>query len=130
MPDAIVVWGRRPAPAPPKNRATHEGGGDSFGVVYANNLARSVLNSEPPAQFPAGSIIVREKLIQKDDERPSMLTVMIKRKPGFNKTANDWEFLAVEGDGSKVIERQKKGSCLDCHVSQRERDFVYPQPPN
>ena len=126
MPDSIVFSGR-PARVPQK-QATHEGGGDSFGVAYANDLARSALNSEPPIKFPTGSIIVRQKLIHEGDDQPSMLTVMIKRKRGFNKAANDWEFLAVQGDAVKIIERQKKGSCLDCHSSQRDHDFVYPPP--
>jgi hypothetical protein len=63
MPDSIVFPGRRPAAAPRKEQATHEGGDNSFGVVYANDLARSAVNSEPPIRFPAGSIIVREKLL-------------------------------------------------------------------
>lgn len=51
---------------------------------------------------------------------------MLKRVLGFNPKGGDWEFLLVDGEASKVIERQKKGSCLECHVTQRERDFVYP----
>lgn len=51
---------------------------------------------------------------------------MLKRAPGFNPKGGDWEFLLVDGEASKVIERQKKGSCLECHVTQRERDFAYP----
>ena len=63
-----------------------------------------------------------------DSGTPELLAVMTKRAPGFNPQAGDWGFLLVNGDASKVIERQKKGSCLDCHASQRERDFVYPLP--
>jgi hypothetical protein len=54
---------------------------------------------------------------------------MIKRARGFNSAANDWEFLAVDGALTKIQERQKKGSCLNCHVSQKARDFVYPATP-
>jgi hypothetical protein len=118
----------RPGDAPPKSVATHEGGGQSFGVVYANRHARAAIESMEPSTFPAGSIIVREKLARADDERPELLAVMVKRPPGFNPKGGDWEFLLVDGAGSKVIERQKRGSCLDCHASQRERDFVFPVP--
>ena len=107
---------------PKKNEATHEGGGKSLGVVYVNSLAREFFNA---AQFPPGAIIVREKLAKADDARPQLLTVMIKRDRGFNPRANDWEFLMLDGATNKILERQKEGSCLDCHASQKQRDFVY-----
>ena len=130
MPGAIISSGSRPAPATKKNedKKTHDGGGNSFGVVYVNSLAREAVVAEPRIQFPRGSIIVREKLAQADDTQPQHLTVMIKRARGFNPAANDWEFLAVDGALTKIQERQKKGSCLDCHASQKARDFVYPAP--
>jgi len=123
----IVPRSGRPAPAPPKPAATHAGG-NSYGIVYANERARAAFDTLEPTTFPVGSVIVREKLTFPSDERPQMLVVMVKRAPGFNRAGGDWEFLLVDGEVSKVIERQKKGSCLDCHVSQRERDFVYPLP--
>lgn len=127
MPGAIVSSGNRPAPAP--KDSIHENSWNSFGVVYVNNLARYAIRAEAPVQFPRGSIIVREKLGKADDAQPQLLTVMIKRARGFNPKGNDWEFLAVDGDMTKILERQKKGSCLDCHASQRQRDFVYAPPP-
>ena len=102
--------------------------GVSYGVVYANGPARAPFERPEPTTFPVGSVIVREKLTNPGDETPDLLAVMVKRAPGFNPRAGDWEFLLVDGSASKVIERQKKGSCLDCHASQRERDFVYPLP--
>jgi hypothetical protein len=126
MPGAIIYSGPRPEP-PPKKSVTH-GDGSSFGVVYVNDLARNAMRAEPPVQFPRGAVIVREKLAKPDDATPLLLTVMIKRARGFNPKANDWEFLAVDGAMTKILERQKKGSCLECHESQRLRDFVYPTP--
>ncbi len=123
----LVPRNGRPAPAPEKEPATHQGA-ESFGVIYANAAARGPIGSLEPQTFPAGSIIVREKLSSANSEVPELLAVMIKRAPGFNPKAGDWEFLLVDGAASKVLERQKKGSCLDCHSSQRERDFVYPMP--
>jgi hypothetical protein len=109
-------------------KGAHSNALPSFGVVYANDLAREALASDGRMKFPAGSVIVREKLWKQDDPQPSLLSVMIKRAPGFNRKAGDWEFLMVDGALTEVRERQKKGSCLDCHASQRERDFVYPLP--
>ena len=132
MPGAIIFSGSRPAPSNKENndKDAHEGGSSSFGVVYVNSLAREAVKAEPLIQFPRGSIIVREKLSKADDTQPQLLTVMIKRARGFNPAANDWEFLAVDGAMTKIQERQKKGSCLDCHASQKARDFVYPAPVN
>jgi predicted RNA-binding protein with PUA domain len=110
---------------PRKNEATHENGGKSFGVVYVNSLAREFVSAGPSFQFPPGAIIVREKLAKADDARPQLLTVMIKRVRGFNPKANDWEFLMLDGATNKILERQKEGSCLDCHESQKQRDYVY-----
>ena len=127
MPGAVYQ-----APAPPKNRKdddTHGGTADSFGVVYVNELAREAVNAEPPIQFSRGAIIVRERLASLADLQPQHLTVMIKRARGFNGAANDWEFLTVDGNMTKIEQRQRKGSCLECHVSQRDRDFVYREPP-
>ena len=132
MPGAIIFPGSRPAPSKKRNEdtKTHEGGEKSFGIVYFNGLAREAMASEPPIRFPRGSIIVREKLAKADDTKPQLLTVMIKRAHGFNTAANDWEFLAIDGAMTKIQERQKKGSCRDCHASQESRDFVYPPPVN
>ena len=130
MPGAIIP-NRRPAPSSRKSKdnQTHDGFTNSFGVVYVNNLASEAVNAEPPIKFPLGSIIVREKLAAADDKQPQHLTVMIKRARGFNPAANDWEFLAVDGAMTKIEQREKKGSCLGCHASQKARDFVYREPP-
>jgi hypothetical protein len=93
-----------------------------------NNIAREALTTEPRLPFPVGSIIVREKLTKADDAQPQLVTAMIKRGRGFNSKANNWEFLAVDGAMNKILLRQKKGSCLDCHASQTQRDFVYAVP--
>ena len=86
------------------------------------------MRADPPIQFSHGSIIVRERRATAEATQPQHLMVMIKRAPGFNPEANDWEFLSLDGAMTKIEERQKKGSCLDCHASQASRDFVYPAP--
>ena len=108
------------------SKSDKERDGHTYGVVYANELARAAFAGD--GKFPVGSVIVREKLSQPDDATPQLLAVMVKRAPGFNSKGGDWEFLTVDGGLTKVTELQKKGSCLDCHASQRERDFVFPVP--
>jgi len=128
MPGPTVFSQSRPASTTKKDEATHEDGGNSFGVVYVNSLAREFVSAAPSIQFPPGAIIVREKLAKADDARPQLLAVMIKRVRGFNPKANDWEFLMLDGATNKILERQKEGSCLDCHAAQKQRDFVYATP--
>jgi hypothetical protein len=102
----------------------HEKGADTYGVVYANEPARAAFAAG--GKFPPGSVIVREKLSKPGGATPQLLAVMFKRAAGFNPAGGDWEFLTVNGALTKVTGRQKRGSCLDCHASRRERDFVFP----
>jgi len=97
-------------------------------MVYANNLARQAYSnygSPDFALFPVGSILVREKLMRINSDKPQVLTVMIKREKGFNPEGGDWSFLAIDGAATKVHQRKKKGSCLECHQSASVRDFVF-----
>lgn len=111
----------------PEKEGSHAGESKEFNVVYFNEAAGAALNAARPAKFPAGSIIVSEKLSKPDDAPPQRIAVMVKRAEGFNPKSGDWEFLVVNGTLDRVLERQKKGRCAECHASQRENDFVFPQ---
>ena len=100
----------------------------TFGVVYANDIARDLMLSKEPAKFSAGSVIVREKLSSPAATTADLLAVMIKREPGFNRKAGDWEYLIVSGDGKKIEKREKKGECRRCHDQQAKSDFVFREP--
>jgi hypothetical protein len=118
--------GAPPMPSSPRReKKSHD---ESFGVVYANGPASEGLAKEGRTKFPTGSIIVREKLARPDDTMPELVAVMIKRASGFNPEGGDWEFLTADGMLTKVGARQRKGSCLECHSSQADRDFVFPLP--
>jgi hypothetical protein len=105
-------------------KTSHRRGDSSFGVVYVNEIARRAMMEMMQPQFPVGSVIVREKLRGNDDV-PQLLAVMVKRERGFNKRANDWEFLLLDGRASAVNLRQKTGDCRSCHVSEKKNDFVF-----
>lgn len=109
-----------------KNNNDHEGDTTTYGVVYVNEVGRQAMAAER-GKFPVGSIIVREKLPQLGAQ-PELLAVMIKRPRGFNRKANDWEFLIIDGDASKIRRREKAGKCQECHASQPEKDFVFRSP--
>jgi cytochrome P460 len=100
----------------------------TFGIAYANDIARGPMLSRQPARFPAGSILVRERLLTAPSTSPDVLVVMIKREKSFNPKANDWEFLTVSGDLKKIEKREKEGKCQQCHASAARNDFVFRYP--
>ena len=95
-----------------------------FGAVYLNDFARLALTRTHPLVYPEGAVIVREKL-ETEGGAPEVLTAMIKRRKGFNAAANDWEFLVISGDATKITKREKTGACHSCHKSVSDKDFVF-----
>ena len=95
-----------------------------FGAVYLNDVALASLTQSKPFTYWQGAVIVREKL-ETEAGSPELLTAMIKRKKGFNPEANDWEFLVISGDATKIKKREKTGACLSCHNSASDKDFVF-----
>jgi hypothetical protein len=93
--------------------------------VFVNEPAFEIISTKS-VFFPEGSILVREKPPKSGAGPPDVLSVMIKRERGFNPNGGDWQFLLINGAGTKVKLAQKKGECLDCHKSQAQTDFVYP----
>jgi hypothetical protein len=110
------------SPSRPKVDVTHT---STFGVAYANDIARGSMLSREPAKFSTGSILVREKLLTETAASPDVLVVMVKREKGFNPKASDWEFLTVSGDIKKIEKREKEGKCRQCHASEASNDFVF-----
>jgi len=50
---------------------------------------------------------------------------MIKREKGFNPLTGDWEFMVVDGSGTKVESRGKLESCQGCHLARPDTDYVF-----
>jgi hypothetical protein len=125
-PDGVPVYSAPKSKGKSENNATHEDSPAALARIYVNDLAREAVSGETQRAFPEGSIIVREKLSAPDGKEAEALVVMFKRAQGFNPKAGDWEFLAVDGALKKIQERQKQGSCADCHASQLATDFVFP----
>ena len=75
--------------------------------------------------FPAGSMIVREKLLKAEDTTPELVTVMLKREKGFSPKTSDWEYFVIDGAVSNVKLSEKVGSCSKCHAQAAETDMVF-----
>lgn len=113
----------RPPQLPPKDDPTHA---TALGFAYVNELGRDAFSREPFA-FPVGTILVRERVLPPATDA-DQLVVMIKREQHFNKKGNDWEFLTLSGDATRILKREKDGKCLKCHTSVSQNDFVFPEP--
>ena len=113
------------SPEPSRSRKADPNHAVSLGVAYVNDVGREGFQRKPFA-FPVGTMIVRETLLP-SLPMPERLVVMIKHEKSFNRNANGWEFLTVNGEGTRIVKREKSGKCLGCHVSVAENDFVFPE---
>jgi hypothetical protein len=119
-PKTVTAAQKRACEAP--SRYDHEGG---FINVYVNPVGRDQYLKEKTPTFEAGTVIVKEKLRQKDGKEPRELGVMIKREAGFAPTAGDWEFLLVDGKGNVSNEQRLQKSCAACHRMRAKDGYVF-----
>jgi hypothetical protein len=96
---------------------------DRFINVYVNDIGRAAMMAAQP-QFPIGAVIVKEKMAQPQGE-PELLTVMIKRAPGFNPEGGDWEYLVFDGSGEAIEARGQLANCQTCHSARKSSDYVF-----
>lgn len=98
---------------------------EKYITVYVNEVGRRAMMEQAKPSFPKGSVIVKEKLPDKSSETPELLTVMIKRAPGFNNESGDWEYMVVDGSGTKIEAQGKLENCQGCHLANRQTDYVF-----
>ena len=99
--------------------------GDHFVTNVRDHLAQALAVARSPrgGDYPVGTII---QLIPQE--------AMVKRRPGFSPSTNDWEFfsLDVSVHGTKILSRggaqvlnRFGGSCASCHsAAAKQFDFV------
>lgn len=97
---------------------------DRYATVYVNDIGRHAMLRQKRPRFPLGSIVVKEKLPSAASPAPEPLTVMRKREPGYNPGNGDWEYMVVDGSGTRVLEQGRRVRCQGCHASERATDFV------
>jgi cytochrome P460 len=113
------------SPEPTRSRKEDPNHAVTLGVAYVNDAGRDGFQRKPFA-FPVGTMIVRETLLP-SSATAERLVVMIKREKSFNRKANGWEFLTINGEGTRILKREKSGKCLGCHQSATASDFVFPE---
>lgn len=94
-------------------------------TVYVNATGQQAMMREQRPKFPAGSVIVKEKLLTKDGTAPELLTVMVKREPGYSPDSGDWEYRVYNGQGTKVQGAGKLEKCQSCHALNKQTDYVF-----
>jgi hypothetical protein len=94
-------------------------------TVYVNELGRKAMLEQKSPAFPEGSVIVKEKLAEKSSQAPELMTVMIKHAKGFNPASGDWEYMVVDGTGTKVLARGKLENCQSCHSGRPGTDYLF-----
>jgi hypothetical protein len=98
---------------------------DKYFTVYVNATGQQAMLNRKNPKFPEGSVIVKEKLPAQDSTRPELLTVMIKQKKGFNPASGDWEYMVVDGTGTKVEGRGNMQNCQACHIATQKNDYIF-----
>jgi hypothetical protein len=94
--------------------------------VFVNPIGEKAMLSPKSIPFPVGSVIVKKKVDPRSPQDTALLyTIMIKHKLAFNPKAGGWEFAVVSGDGQQVQARGALESCMECHLPQRQKDFVF-----
>ena len=97
---------------------------DKFINVFVNDAGRRAMLEELRPRFPAGSLVVKEKLAARDSSEPELLTAMYKREAGYDPEGGDWEYMVLDGRGQEVKARGKLESCRACHQAVADTDFV------
>ena len=88
--------------------------------VYVNSLADETITQKRKV-FPAGAVIVKEKL--GDDGAVTGVGGMVKRAAGFDPKNGDWEYFYSDKASGFSIGRLQ--NCADCHGNVKETDYVF-----
>lgn len=108
--------------AAPGSQSPHD---TAFISVYVNHVGRRAMMTQAKPRFPVGSIIVKEKFETFDGQKPELLTVMMKREPGYDSARGDWEYMVVDGGVSEIRARGALGSCKGCHLERESDDYIF-----
>jgi hypothetical protein len=97
--------------------------------VFMNDVAQKHFAVKPFGEYPAGSIIVKEKLMITPSTavKPTIVAFagLIKHPPGYNQATDNWEFFYADTNGAlQRGAKEKLASCADCH-RRAMGDFIF-----
>jgi hypothetical protein len=96
---------------------------DAYCHVFVNDAGQETLKSGS-GSYAAGTVIIKQKFLDKEGTKPALFTVMRKMEPGYDAEHGDWEYSIVDRSGTKVFSRGKTNSCIECHAAYKETDYV------
>lgn len=91
--------------------------------VYVNKVGEPAFSGEGYPHYPVGTVIVKEKYAG-SSTTPMLMTIMIKRQPGYDTVNGDWQYITLDSDGLPILLSTQK-HCQDCHQKVREQGFVF-----
>lgn len=92
--------------------------------VYVNDVGREAMMTRKKPTFPVGSVIIKEKLTSKTSTTPELLTVMVKREPGYDPNKGDWEYLVLNGSATEISKSGILTDCQSCHTVYKHTDYI------
>src|SRR5436190_3510813 len=104
-----------------RSRSPHS---NKYISVYVNDVGRTAMMAERYPRFPQGSIIVKAKSSEGTGGLPELLTIMVKRGKGYDQGNGNWEYLVMDGNGSRVERPANVESCQRCHLAHKDSDYV------
>jgi hypothetical protein len=96
-----------------------------FFTVYVNDIGRAAMYRKGKTLFPAGSMIVKEKLTSEKATSPVMMTAMRKGAKGSSPATGDWQYFILDPRGKVTASGDQIPHCQGCHASEPDTDYVY-----
>jgi hypothetical protein len=93
--------------------------------VFANPIAFSAIRSASAGNMPVGSVVVKEKWWNERASQPSAYAAMVKREAGYDPDNGDWEYVYVQLEGERRVQRGRMQNCIACHQGAASRDYLY-----
>ena len=98
---------------------------DNFIRVYVNEVGQEAMLKARDPKFPVGTIVIKEKLAQKQSQKPEFYTIMVKRESGYDSSSGDWQYLIMNSAQTRIEKPSDIESCQSCHAAWAKRsDFV------
>lgn len=108
------------AAVPPLRHAPHE---NRFCDVFVSKQAEKAIE-KGDQEYPVGAMIVKAKYTDQKSSKIELLTVMTKRKAGYDRKHGDWEYAVIDGKCQTVLARGRLQSCIQCHEEYSASDYV------
>ena len=90
---------------------------DKYIRVYVNTVGEEAFLTTKNPKFPIGTIVVKEKLSEKQSQTPEFYTIMLKREAGYNPRGGDWQYLIMDSAKLKIEKPANLESCQSCHAA-------------